>query len=243
MRKTLLTILIASLCALPWARGDALFAGTLSDTVTVKPQQPTTNDSLFLTIRTPNHCCCTQYYNKKITVSDSTISLFDSYDERNCQLCDCLVAGSNIVFSTGPISAGKYKIFWSEDMYCPPGQICPAIALVARLTQVGEISVKPGTSIDQLFELKTNKSKSNHSVLSYSGADKKIILKLSKAQNILVTAYIVNGEKSTELSSKKYLPAGIHSFRMDLQRFKSGVVVIHVKGENFSEVRMINLAK
>ena len=243
MKKSLFSMLIFSACSLLWGRGGALFAADFPDTVTVIPQQPSATDSLVLTLRTDNHCCCTQYFNKKVTVSDSTINLFDSYDERNCPSCECLVGSSNIVFSSGAISPGKYKIIWSEDLYCPPGQICPAIAIHGAAAMVGEVTVKPATSIEDIFDSKIGKSKPTHSVLSYSAQEKKLILNLSKAQSVLVTAYIVNGEKSSELSSRKFLPAGIHSFKMDTQRFKSGVVILHVKGDDFSEVRMINLSK
>ena len=155
----------------------------------------------------------------------------------------CLIAGSYSEFSCGPIEAGTYKIFNSEDMYCPPGQLCPAIAMLIRLNQVGTVTVRAASPVNQTTVSKILKQKSSHSVLFYSSAEKKLVLKLAKPQYVLVTAYIVNGEQSKELSSRKFLPAGIHSFKMDLQRFKSGVVIIHVKGENFSEVRMINLAK
>lgn len=224
------------------AKSDILFASTTDDAVRVNPVQPSTADSLVFNVLSVNHCCCTEYFNKKVSVSDSTITLFASYNDRNCQHCECLLDGSNNVFSCGPLKEGKYRILGSEDMYCPPGQICPAIDLPVRLLKLGEIKIKAAHSTD-VFDAKNSKSKSSHSMLWYSSTDKKITFKLSKAQYVLVTAYIVNGEKSTELSSKKFLPAGVHSFRMDQQRFKSGVMVIHVKGDDFSEVRMINLTK
>jgi len=245
MKKIVLTMLLSCAVALSWPWTAITNAATVSDTVTVVPVKPSENDSLTISLRTSNHCCCTQYTNQKVTVNDSAMAiyLFDSYNEQNCPSCECFVAGSTIKFSSGPIPAGKYRVFWSEDMYCPPGKICPAIAIPVHVVQVGEIIVTPEHSTDLIPDSKVTKSKQIHSVLSYSGADKRVILKLAKSQFVLVTAYVVNGEKSTEFSSKKYLQAGTHSFRMDQQRFKSGVVVIHVKGENFSEVRMINLTK
>jgi hypothetical protein len=213
------------------------------DTVIVSPTKPTTNDSLIFTIRGNDHCCCTQVHNKKITVTDSTITLFASFNDENCQQCDC-ANGFNAVFSNQPIKAGKYQILYSEDIYCPPGKICAAIAFVVRNVPVGEITIRPATtSIGKGIESKKNRQKSLHSVIRYSSSERKLILKIQKPQYVVVTAYIVNGEKSTQFSSRKYLQAGIHSFHMDKERFNTGVAVIHVQGENFSEVQMINFAK
>jgi hypothetical protein len=223
-----------------WANGQFLNALTLSDTVIAIPSLASSIDSLTFNKFTINHCCCTQYFNKTVTVTDTTITLFASYDDQKCR-CDCFMAGSNTTFSCGPIKPGTYKIYVKEDIYCPTA-VCITVETVNRPLPWGKITVKEG-SPTQLFDEKSTKSKSVHSQLWYSSVEKKLIFNLLKAQYVIVTAYVVNGEKSTELSSKKYLAAGTHSFRMDQQRFKSGVVIIHVKGEDFSEVRMINLTK
>ena len=156
----------------------------------------------------------------------------------------CLMAGFNTTFSCQPIKAGKYKIMYSEDMYCPPGKMCPAIALVIRIRQVGEIVVRPASKSTGLtLDSKKLRQKLPRQILSYSSAEKKLIIRINKPQYVEVTAYIVNGGKTTQLSSRRVLPAGSHSFRMDDERFSSGVAIIHVKGENFSEVKMINFTK
>jgi hypothetical protein len=223
--------------------GGILAAASDTDRVLVTPDNPTTNDSLIFSYHGVDHCCCTEFYNKKVTISDSTISLFASFDEENCKVCRCFMAGFNTTFSCQPIKAGKYKIYYSEDMYCPPDQMCPAIAMIIRSKLVGEIVVKPA-SISTGFagEPKRLRQKLPRQILSYSSAEKMLIIRIAKPQYVTVTAYIVSGEKTTQLSSRKFLPAGAHSFRMDQERFASGVAIIHVKGENFSEVKMINFA-
>ena len=243
MRKLIFTFYLSCAFVMAWANNNVLFAVGPSDTVTITPEKPTTDDSLIFRAYNADHCCCTQYRNKLVTVNDSSIILSSAVNEKNCKTCFCFAAGSYTEFSCGPIESGTYKIFKSEEIYCPPGQLCPAIAIPVRLIQIGEVTVRAAFPVNQSTASKIARQRSSHSVLFYSSAEKKIILKLAKAQFVLVTAYIVNGEQSKELSSRKFLPAGTHSFKMDLQRFKSGVVIIHVKGENFSEVRMINLAK
>lgn len=236
----MLSMIIAASVVL--AKGNYLFASELADSVSVDPLKPSSADSITFTLFNANHCSCTKYFRQNVSVSDSTITLFAEYDEKDCNLPECRKAGSTAVFSCGPIREGNYKIFKSEDIYCPPGQPCPLIATSDRKEWVGEITVD-ALHLAKQSEKEISNSRSPQAVLSYSSAQKTLTLRITKAQFVMVTAYIINGEKTKEFTSKKYLPAGTHPFRMNLERFSSGVVVIHVKGENFSEVQMINLAK
>jgi hypothetical protein len=238
MRK-LLILFISAFVLINMPVNYAACASTLSDTVLISNSS---NDSLNFTLYTSNHCCCTHFFNKKISIFDSTINLYAEYDDKNCDTCDCMLDGANTNFSCEEIKSGKYQVNFSEDLYCPPGHICPAIAIHVANKHVGSITVV-NEQVSDLVEQAKPKTKSSHSILTYSGAEKKLILKITKPQIVYVTAYIVNGEKSTQLSSKRFLEAGTHTFRMDQERFNSGVVVIHVKGENFSEVQMVNLTK
>lgn len=236
-------LLIFIACSIVEAQNTYLFASAeLADTVTVIPSKPSSDDSINFSLFNSSLCSCTEYFNKNVTVSDSTITLFAEYDDKNCNFNQCLKSGSTTLFSCGPIHAGKYKIFKSQDIYCPPGQPCPLIATPDRKELVGEVTVD-APHLAKQSEKEITRSRSSSSVLSYSSSEKMLTLRIAKAQFVMVTAYIINGEKTKEFSSKKYLPAGTHPFRMNLERFSSGVVVIHVKGENFSEVQMINLAK
>jgi hypothetical protein len=238
----LFMLLIVLACSLVLAKSSYLFASELTDSVTVAPVKPSANDSICFSLFNAAHCSCTKYYNKNVAVSESTITLFAQYDEKDCNLRECLKTGSTTLFYSGPVQTGNYKIFKTEDIYCIPGQPCPLIATPDRKEWVGEVTITAPRLAKQ-SEKEINKLLSSSSVLSYSSANKMLTLRITKAQFVMVTAYIINGAKTKEFTSKKYLPAGIHPFRMNLERFSSGVVVIHVKGENFSEVQMINLAK
>jgi hypothetical protein len=235
-------LLIILACSIVLAKSNYLFASELADSVTITPAKPSTNDSIYFSLFNAAHCSCTHYYNQNVAVSESTITLFAQYDEKDCNLRECLSTGSTAVFSSGPIQAGIYKIFKTEDIYCPPGQPCPLIATPERNEWVGDVTITASPLAKQ-SEKEISKSRTSPAVLSYSSVNKMLTLRITKAQFVMVTAYIINGEKTKEFTSKKYLPAGTHPFRMDLERFSSGVVIIHVKGENFSEVQMINLAK
>ena len=214
-----------------------------SDTLSLKPSRPSELDSVVFTIRTFDHCSNTQYYNKNITVNDSQIILYAEYEDKECRKSLSPVGPSVYSIASAPINAGTYKVYKTEDIYCKSGRICPAIAVNREKIFLGEVTIKLINGFEKKISERSDAAGRQKSLVTYSSARKEITFRLDKAQNVTVTAYIVNGEKSSELSSKKYLPAGVHSFHVDRQRFPSGIVVIHVKGENFSDVQMINLTK
>jgi hypothetical protein len=214
-----------------------------ADTLSVKPSRPSELDSVVFTIRTFDHCSSTQYYNKNITINDSEIILYAEYEDKECRKNLSPMAPSVYSIASAPINAGTYKVYKTEDIYCKSGRICPAIAVNYKKELLGNITIKPMNAFEKKISERSDGATRQKSLVTYSSARKEITFRLDKAQNVTVTAYIVNGEKSSELSSKRYLSAGVHSFHVDRQRFPSGIVVIHVKGENFSDVQMINLTK
>lgn len=115
---------------------------TLSDTVTVTPQKPTTKDSLHFDLFNANWSCCTQYYQKTVSIADTMIMLSFQYSDLN--LCECFAAGSHTLFACGPQKAGKYSIYQAPSLYCaaPP---CPLG--VIRMTRVGEVIVYAPSAI------------------------------------------------------------------------------------------------
>ncbi|MGB7566602.1 MAG: hypothetical protein WBM07_01970, partial [Chitinivibrionales bacterium] len=189
-------LLIFIACSIAAAANTYLFASSeLSDTVTVIPSKPSSDDSINFSLFNSALCSCTEYFNKNVAISDSTITLFAEYDDKNCNLNRCLKSGSTTLFSCGPIRAGKYKIFKSQDIYCPPGQPCPLIATPDRKELVGDITVDaPGLA--RQSEKEITRPKPSSSVLSYSSSEKMLTLRITKAQFVMVTAYIINGEKT-----------------------------------------------
>jgi hypothetical protein len=239
-----LALLFVIAGALGLSHAGSPIAAPDRDTVVVIPANPTINDSLIFSLRGMEHCCCAVFYDKKVTVTDTAIFLFASVDDDPCKACRCLLAGFSTEFSCQPLKSGKYKIYYSEDMYCPPGKMCAAIAIVMQCKLVGEVNVRPAPkSTGQTGDPKKLRQKMPRQIVSYSSVEKKLIIRISKPQYVTVTAYIVSGEKTTQLSSRKFLPAGSHSFRMGQDRFAAGVAVIHVQGESFSEVKMINFTR
>lgn len=222
---------------------NTVFAVSGSDSMTLQPQRPTETDSLTFLIRTPDHCSSTQYHRKNVTVNDSEIILYAEYDDRDCRKNINKVGPSLLSIVSGPINAGTYKVYKTEDVYCKPGDIYPAVAVTTAKEYLGQITIRAVGFFEKKAVDRNETTTKQKSLVTYTASRKELTFRLDKAQNVTVTAYIVNGEKSSELSSKRFLPAGIHTFHMDRERFPSGIVVIHVKGENFSDVQMINLTK
>ncbi len=130
----------------------------LTDTVYVTPQKPTVKDSLHFDLFNSSFNCCTQYFNKSVSVSDTVIMLSFEYLDSN--KCACLVAGSHTAFACGPQKAGTYAIYKEQSVYCPPGQICPLG--VIRSMRVGEVVVTAttgtaaltGAAMGEMFSLR-----------------------------------------------------------------------------------------
>ena len=141
MKKSPFIVLFCLLCLFSALNVNAQGS---NDTVTVSPQKPTFLDSLHFDLYNASRCCCTRYYSKNVSVTDTTIMLSFQYDDSLCMLCDCLVAGNHTQFACGSQKAGKYGIYKAESMYCPPGTVCPLGPVMIK--RVGEVTVYAPTS-------------------------------------------------------------------------------------------------
>jgi len=120
----------------------AIVAKTPVDTVYVTPGKPTVKDSLHFDLFNAGFSCCTQYFQKSVSVSDTVITLSFQYLDANN--CECLVAGSHTALACGPQKAGKYAVYKAPGIYCPTPP-CP-LGLI-RMVRVGEIVVSAPSGI------------------------------------------------------------------------------------------------
>ena len=114
------------------------------DSVYTAPVQPTIKDSITYYFHDSDACCCAQFVNPMVSVSDTMVYLSFSVNTAPCQLCNCITAGKWYAFKGGALKPGKYGIYRAESMYCPPGTACPMIALLP--VRIGEIVVRSSTS-------------------------------------------------------------------------------------------------
>ena len=110
------------------------------DTVWTAPELPTVKDSIVFSLFNYNYCCCSQYYSNIVEVADTTVYLSYEVDTAPCLLCGlCFAPGSNTVFKSGPLAAGRYDVYKAESPYCAPGDPCPEYAIVPKI--VGQVTV------------------------------------------------------------------------------------------------------
>lgn len=233
MKKRPVIVLFCLLCLLPAFKTNAQGS---NDTVTVTPQKPTFLDSLHFDLYNASHCCCTQYYSKNVSVSDTTIMLSFQYDDSLCMLCLCLAAGSHTQFASGPQKAGKYGIYKAESMYCPPGQVCPLGPVMIK--RVGEVTVYAPTSAVREKSSIASGGMSPISILR-SSSGMILHLNLDRAQTLSVSVFSTNGSKIKTLLKDRFFSWGTHSFGFDGLPNVSGITILKVQGETFSVTRVI----
>lgn len=214
-------------------------APVVTDTVTVTPQKPTTKDSLHFDLFNASLSCCTQYYSKNVSVTDTMITL--SYEYLDNFACMCLVAGSHTPFACGPQKAGRYGIYKMEGIYCPPGQICPLGPVM--LKRVGSVVVAAQTSAMQGNGHLAMMDRASSMAIIHSSAGVRLKIGLDRAQRVKVFAYSTNGKLLTRVVADTPLSKGVHT--LDLTGFPKagGVMIVRVKGETFTASKIVEITK
>jgi len=218
--KEKINILILLICLFANSQGT-------KDTVFVTPLKPTFLDSLYFDLYNAEHCCCTQYYSKNVTVSDTLIILSYKSDDQQCMLCNCILAGSHTDFKCGPQKAGKYAIYKSETPYCPPGQICPALIIFKK---VGEIIVTAPTNIKD-YSTKIQ----NEATIKFVNSKNYLVFNiiLNKSQIISMNIYDLKGNIVNKLIINKQLSKGNYTLSYNKNLIKNGIYVFKLIGEKF----------
>lgn len=235
MKRYPVIILFCLLCLLFALKTNAQGS---NDTVTVTPQKPTFLDSLHFDLYNASRCCCTQYYSKNVSVTDTVITLSYEYNDSLCMLCLCLVAGSRTQFACGPQKAGKYSIYKTESKYCP-GPICPAGPIMIK--RVGEVTVYAPTSAAREKPSIATGILSPISILR-SSSGMILQLNLENAQAVSVHVYSANGACLATLLSGQYLSRGVHSIDLNSLNKINGVMIIRAKGATFSASKILKVA-
>jgi hypothetical protein len=177
----------------------------LKDTVYVTPPNPTAKDSLHFDLFNANLDCCTQYYNKNVSVSDTTIVL--SFEYVTNPACACLVAGSHTAFACGPQKVGRYAIYKEQGIYCatPP---CPLVPGPIQLVRVGQVVVG-GTAVAGPSAFAS--APGNGLDLRQEKGSVQMKYFLSKAARMQVTVYNAAGKAAGQLFNGQ-ISSGAHCF-------------------------------
>jgi hypothetical protein len=134
-------------CAFGVSLAAAQFSAA-GDSVYTTPAKPTTKDSITYNFYDSDACCCAQFVNPLVSVSDTIVYLSFSVNTTPCLTCMCIAAGGKwYALKGGPLKAGKYGIYREQSFYCPPGTACPMIAILP--IRIGEVVVTNPASVGQ----------------------------------------------------------------------------------------------
>lgn len=173
----------------------------------VSPPTPTSVDSILFRFFNANDCCCTAYKNMSVSVVDSTINIYYSLDSTPCLACGCMGQGKWAAIKYQPLKAGRYNVYKSHSIYCPPGIMCPAYMTAPVL--LGSLIVKSPTGVS--FSSKENK-KPDTFTFNFTGTSVKV--NLGKNSHVILKAFNVNGSLLGELYNNP-LSAGTHNITVN----------------------------
>jgi hypothetical protein len=114
----------------------------------VTPINPSIKDSIHFELIMSDHCCGTVYRDHKVDITDTSVVLNFTFDERLCPEVVCFTNISSTTFVSKPIKAGKYNVYQSGQLYCPPGSACPTIYYPPVF--VGQFYVTSGTGAERV---------------------------------------------------------------------------------------------
>jgi hypothetical protein len=79
-------------------------------------------------------------------------------------------------------------------------------------------------------------------ILRYSPHARSLAIAIPSPQKVTISVYIINGQKVKQLSVEKHFSTGVHNYSLaEMRQFNSGLLVIEVQGETFSERKVINI--
>jgi hypothetical protein len=207
------------------------------DTVIVTPAKPTSKDVLTFKLRLFYHCCVTKYLNNAVSVSDSSIYLSYTYDDSQCALVNCLVAGSETSFTGGPLKAGRYTIYKAETPYCPPGALCPMIKIAP--VRVGSVTILPGVNALPFSGTKAISLRNGIAVFGTS-----VTATVAKSGPATIAVFDLRGALLGEVY-KGLLPSGTTAFNLGPISSKArGTVIVRLTANGIDEaVKMTTMAR
>jgi hypothetical protein len=83
----------------------------------------------------------------------------------------------------------------------------------------------------------------NKPVLEFNSETKMLVITVTRAQRLTISAFILTGQKINKLSCEKFLAPGTHLISFNNRKLSDGVVIFKVEGNGFSETKTINLSR
>jgi hypothetical protein len=86
-------------------------------------------------------------------------------------------------------------------------------------------------------------SAENTPKIEFNSETKMLIIRVTRAQRLTISAFLVTGQKINKLSCERFLAPGTHRISFNNPKLAEGVVIFKVEGNGFSETKTINLAR
>lgn len=153
------------------------------------------------------------------------------------RLYACSASFTQIVLATGESRSMDYPAFSYNDT-------ASAIAVTAKLIgydRSASTVVVPIVKVTAALPVQKKMAGAKKPVITYSASTKTLSLNITRSQNVSVSAYVLSGQKISQLSTKKFLTAGMHSISLKNTSLANGIIVFRVEGEGFTAVKRINL--
>ena len=154
------------------------------------------------------------------------------------RLLACTMMATQIVLAPGESKSMDFTAFADNDTAATLSVTANLLGYPKSATTVIVPILKQGTP---LLPQSMNAFDAKKPIINYSAATKTLTLNIVKSQFVSVSAYVLNGQKITQLSCKKYMPAGAHTISLKNSALANGIIVFRVEGEGFSSVKRINL--
>ena len=149
----------------------------------------------------------------------------------------CTMMPAQIVLAPGESRSMDYSVFSYNDT-------ASAIAVTAKLIgydRSASTVIVPITKVTAALPVQRKTADAKRPVITYSASTKTLSLNITRSQNVSVSAYVLSGQKISQLSTKKFLTAGMHSISLKNASLANGIIVFRVEGEGFSATKRINL--
>jgi hypothetical protein len=153
------------------------------------------------------------------------------------RLLACTMMATQIVLAPGESRSMDYIAFSYNDTGS-------AIAVTAKLIgydRSASTVIVPIVKVTAALPVQKKMADAKKPVITYSASTKTLSLNILKSQNVSVSAYVLSGQKISQLSTKKFLTAGTHAISLKNASLANGIIVFRVEGEGFSATKRINL--
>jgi hypothetical protein len=153
------------------------------------------------------------------------------------RLLACTMMATQMVLAPGQSRSTDFTAFSYNDT-------ASAIAVTAKMIgydRSASTVIVPIAKVTAALPVQKKLTDAKKPVITYSASTKTLSLNIIKSQTVSVSAYVLSGQKISQLSTKKFLTAGMHSISLKNASLANGIIVFRVEGEGFSAVKRINL--